>query len=105
MSSEVQPQEIIIMLLNSFNYPYPHTFVELAIALNGKKLFDEFTQALMTFISNAQILNLKFVINPLNPYSKEKNISSNGGISPNMTKLGTHIKISVNGNVLNEKKV
>jgi hypothetical protein len=47
----------------------------------------------------------KFVINPLNSNSKEKNISSKGETSPNMTKLGTHIKISGNGNTFNKKKV
>jgi hypothetical protein len=104
VSSEVQPQEIIIMFLDSFNYPYPCSVVELAIALKGKKPFDEFTQALMALISNVQMVNSKFVINPLNPYSKEKNISSKGGISPDMTKLGTHIKMSGNGNVFNEKR-
>jgi hypothetical protein len=49
--------------------------------------------------------NPKFVIIPLNPNSKEKNISSKGEISPNMMKLGTHINISGNGNVFNKKKV
>jgi hypothetical protein len=77
----------------------------LAIALKGEKPFDEFTQALMAFISNAQMVDPKFIINPLNSNSKEKNISSKGEISPNMTKLGIHIKISGNGNVFNKKKV
>ncbi len=35
----------------------------------------------------------------------EKNISSKGEISPNMTKLGTHIKNSGNSKVFNKKKV
>jgi hypothetical protein len=47
----------------------------------------------------------KFVINPVNPTSKEKNISSKWEISPNMTKLGIHIKTSGNGNVFNKKKI
>jgi hypothetical protein len=47
----------------------------------------------------------KFVINPIKPSSKEKNISNKSEISPNMTKLGTHIKISGNGNAFNEKKI
>ncbi len=51
------------------------------------------------------MVNPKFIINPLNPNSKEKNISSKGEISPNMTNLGTHIKISRNSNVLNKNKV
>ncbi len=82
---------------------FPHTVLKLAIALKGEKPFDEFSQALMPFISN--VVDLKFVINPLNPNSKENNISSKGEISPNMTKLGTQSKISGNGNVFNKKKV
>ncbi len=59
----------------------------------------------MEFISNAQLVDPKFAINPINPNSKEKNITSKGEISPNMTKLGTHIKISGNGNAFSKKKV
>ena len=47
----------------------------------------------------------KFVINPLQEKSKEKNISSHGEISNNMTKLGSHVRISGNGNVFNHQKV
>jgi hypothetical protein len=57
----------------------------------------------MDFISNAQLVDPKFAINPINPNSKEKNITSKGNISPNMTKLGTHIKISGNGNAFSKK--
>ncbi len=91
--------------LDSFNYPFPCAVVELAIALKGEKPVDEFTQALMAFISNAQMVDSKFVINPLSPNSKEKNISSKGEISSRRMKLGTHIKISANGNIFNKKKV
>jgi hypothetical protein len=59
----------------------------------------------MLFISNAQTVDLKFTINPLNILSKEKNIGSKGEISLNMTKLGVHIKISGNGNVFNKQKI
>ncbi len=90
--------------LDSFNYPFPCTFIKLAIALKGEKPFDKFTQALMAFISNVQMVNPKFVIDPLNPNSKEENISFKGEISPNMMKLGTHIKISGNCNVFNRNK-
>jgi hypothetical protein len=62
-------------------------------------------QALMAFITNAQMVDPKFVINPINPASKDKNISNKGKISSNMTKLGTHIKISGNGNAFNKKKI
>ncbi len=47
----------------------------------------------------------KIVINPLQEKSKEKNISSRGEISNNMTKLGSHVRISGNGNVFNRQKV
>jgi len=60
---------------------------------------------LMNFISNAQLVDPKFAINPIHPNSKEKNITSKGEVSSNMTKLGTHIRISRNGNVFNKKKV
>jgi hypothetical protein len=94
----------ITTILDSFNYLYPQMFIELTIALKGEKPFDEFTQALMAFISNPQMVDSKFVIKSLNPNSKEKNISSKGETSPNMTKLGTHIKISGNGNIFNKKR-
>jgi hypothetical protein len=58
----------------------------------------------MAFTTNVQMVDSKFVINPLNPNSKEKNISSKGEISPNMKKLGTHIKIPGNGNISNNEK-
>ncbi len=51
---------------------------------------------------NAQMVDPKFVINLLNPNSKENNISSKGETSPNMTKLGINIKISGNGNAFNK---
>jgi hypothetical protein len=59
----------------------------------------------MSFITNAQIVDPIFVINPTNPLLKEKNISSKGKISPNMTKLGTHIKIFGIGNAFNKQKI
>ena len=36
----------------------------------------------MAFISNAQMVDLNFVINPLNPSSKEKSIGYKVEISP-----------------------
>ncbi len=59
----------------------------------------------MSFSTNAQMVDPKFAVNPLTSHSKEKNISSKGEISLNMTKLGTHIKISGNGNSFNKQKV
>ena len=91
--------------LDSFIYPYPRVILELAITLKSDKAFEEFTKALMDLLSNAQIVDPRFAINPIDPESKAKNITSKGEISPNMTKLGTHIKISGNGNAFNKKKV
>jgi hypothetical protein len=59
----------------------------------------------MAFIENAQMVDPKFVINTLNPMSKEKSITAKGEISPNMTKLGIHVRISGNGNAFNKQKV
>ncbi len=91
--------------LNNFVYPYPRIILKLAITLKSNKAFEEFTQALMSSISNAQMVDSKFVINPLNPSSKEKSIGSKAEVSANMTKLGAHIKISRNGNAFNKKKI
>ncbi len=90
--------------LDTFIYPHSRVILELAVTLKSDKAFEEFTQALMSLITNAQMVDSKFIINPLNPNSKEKNISSKGEISPNMTKLGIRIKISGNGNALNKQK-
>jgi hypothetical protein len=59
----------------------------------------------MAFLANAQMVDPKFVINPLDPNSKEKNILSKGEISANMTILGARVKISGNGNVFSKQKV
>jgi hypothetical protein len=64
------------------------TILELAILLTSEKKFEEFSQALMALLTNAQMVDPKFVINPLSPDSKGKDITSKGEISPNMTKLG-----------------
>ncbi len=40
--------------LELFVYPYPHVILELAITLTSDKAFEEFTKALMDFLSNAQ---------------------------------------------------
>ena len=93
-------------ITNTVNHKYKHMIFELTILLTSEKKFEEFTHALMTFLTNAQMVDPKFVINPLNPKSVSKDISTKGDISPNMTKLGEHIKISGNGpNVFNKRKV
>ncbi len=91
--------------LDNFVYPFPRIILKLAITFKSNKAFMEFTQALMAFISNTQMVDPKFRINPLNPSSKEKSIGSKAEVSPNMTKLGTHIKIFGNGNTFSKKKI
>ncbi len=95
----------VTSFLDKFIYPHSQVILELAVTLKSNKAFEEFTQALMSLITNAQMVDPKFVINPLNPNSKEKNITSKGKILPNMTKLGIHIKISGNSNAFNKLKV
>jgi hypothetical protein len=91
--------------LDTFIYPHSQVILELAVTLKSDKTFEEFTKALMAFIMNAHMVDSKFVINQINPNCKEKNITFKGKISPNMSKLGTHIKISGNGNAFNKQKV
>jgi hypothetical protein len=53
-------------------YKHSRIILELAIALKSDKAFEEFTQALMAFITNSQMVDPKFVINPINPASKDE---------------------------------
>ena len=88
-------------IAKTVNHKYKRTIFELAILLTSEKKFEEFTHALMAFLTNAQMVDPKFVTK-----SVSKDISTKGDISPNMTKLGEHIKISGNGpNVFNKRKV
>ncbi len=103
MITQVAPKATYF--LDTFILPYARVILELAVTLKSKKAFEEFTQALMSFLTNAQMVDPKFVINPINPNSKEKSITSKGEISPNMTKLGSHVKISGNRNAFNKQKV
>ncbi len=98
------PTARLTTFLENFNYPHSHVILELAVVLKSDKAFEEFTQALMAFLYNAQMVDPKFVINLLNPNSKERNIASKGKISSNLTKLGAHVKISGNGNVLTSRR-
>ncbi len=91
--------------LDTYIHPHSRTVLELAIKLKSNNPFEEFTKSLMDLIANAQIVDSRFVINPIDSASKEKNVSSKGEISSNMTKLGMHIKISGNGNAFNKRKV
>ena len=90
---------------DEFVYLYSRIILELAITLKSDKAFEEYTQALMAFITNAQIVDPKFIINPLIPHYDTKTIMMKGEISPNMTKLSTHIKISGRGDAFSKQKV
>ena len=90
---------------DTYVHPHKRVIIELAILLKSDNASEEFTKALMAFLENAQMVDPKFEINTLKPTSKEKSIKNKGEISPNMTKLGIHIKVSGNGNVFNKQKV
>ncbi len=90
---------------DTYVHPHKRFILDLAILLKSEKALKEFTKALMAFIENEQMVDPKFVINILNPKSKEKSITTKGEISHNMTKLRTHVKISGNGNAFNKQKV
>ncbi len=61
--------------------------MELAILLKNEDTFDEFVKVLVALHRNAQIVNPKFVMNPINPTINEKEIGMMANILPNMTKL------------------
>ncbi len=46
--------------------PQRRIVLEIAIVLTKEDTFDEFAKALASLLSNAQIVNPKFVINPIN---------------------------------------
>jgi hypothetical protein len=75
---------------------------EASITLKEDPPFDQLIKALVSFISNAQMVDKFFVINPLDAQSKEGCIVSKGDISTNMIKLGVHIKISGSGNAFSK---
>ena len=111
-ANKVSPPEVTaastakkITFEDTYVHPHKRVILDLAILLKSEKAFEEFTKALMAFIENAHMVDPKFVINTLNPKSKEKSITTKGKISHNMTKLGTHVKISGNGNAFNKQKV
>jgi hypothetical protein len=80
--------------INGFICPHRRIAMELAITLTKEDTFDKFIKALAALLSKAQIVNTKFVLDQIDPTSKEKYIAMKGDISPNMTKLGIHVKIS-----------
>jgi hypothetical protein len=59
----------------------------------------------LSLLTNAQIIDPKFVISLMNPTTKEKDIAVKGDISPNMMKLSLHVKISGNANAFSKQKI
>ena len=49
--------------LDEIIYQHSRVIIELAILLKSDKAFEEFTQALMAFITNAQMVDPKFIRN------------------------------------------
>jgi hypothetical protein len=104
VSSQDQPQvekapSILkaTQFMDTYTHPHRRIVLELDIVLTKENTFNEFAKALASLLNNAPIVDPKFVINPINQFSKDKDIAVKGNISTNMTKLGIHIQISGNG--------
>jgi hypothetical protein len=74
--------------------------LELAITLTKEDTLNKFAKALASLLSNAHIVGPKFVINPIEPISKDKDITTIADISTNMTKLGICVQISLATDIL-----
>ncbi len=74
--------------------------------LEKEETIDEFVKAISALLTNAQIVNPKFVINPINPTAMEKDIAVKDNKFPkNMTKLSLHVKISGKANTFSKQKI
>jgi hypothetical protein len=89
MSNKVLPPEAMaagikkkITFEDTHIHPHKRVIIKLAILLKSDKAFEEFTKTLMAFIENAQTVDPKFIINMLNPESKENSITSKGKKTP-----------------------
>ncbi len=65
--------------VNNYIHPHRRITVKLAIPLTNEDTFNKFAKALASLLGNAQIVNPKFVINPIKPFSKDKNITTKTG--------------------------
>ncbi len=61
---------------DTYVHPHKRVILDLAVLLKSENAFKEFTKALVAFIENVQMVDPKFVINTLNPKSKEKSITT-----------------------------
>ncbi len=82
--------------MDTYTHPHRRIVLELTIGLTKEDTFDEFAKALASLLSSARIVDPMFVINPIDQFSKDKEIAVKGNISTNMTKLGIHVQISGN---------
>ncbi len=105
MQGEVAPSILNTTFNDTFIYLYKRIVIELAITLTKEDTFNKLAKALAALLSNAQIVDPNFGINPIDPTAKEKDIAMKGDISTNMTKLGIHVKISRNGHTFLKQKI
>jgi hypothetical protein len=91
--------------IDTYTYPHERIVLELAINLTKEDTFNKFAKGLGALLTTTQIVDPKFLINPIDPQSKEKDIAVKGNISTNMTKLGIHVQVSGNGYTFLKQKV
>ena len=60
--------------IDTYIYPHERIVLELAINLTKEDTFDEFAKGLGALLTNAQIVDPKFVMNSIDPQSKEKDM-------------------------------
>jgi hypothetical protein len=58
-------------LIETFIYPHKRIVIELVITLTKKDTFRKFAKALVALLSNTQLVDPKFVINPIDPMAKK----------------------------------
>ena len=85
---------------------HEHTriIMEAGIAIDGEDRFNTFLTAISSLISNAQMVDEFFVINPVKEGGREKDWSDPNKIPTSMTALGAHLKISSNARVFEKQK-
>jgi hypothetical protein len=61
--------------IDIFIHSHRRIVLDLAITLTKEDTFGKFAKDLASLLSNAQIVDPKFVINPIKPFSKDKDIT------------------------------
>ncbi len=93
-----------MQFMDTYTHPHRRIVLELAIVLTKEDTFDEFAKALPSLLSNVRIVNPKFVINPIDQFSKDKDITVKGDISTNMTNSGSTFKSQAMGTHSSSRK-